>query len=115
MRTDLTVHDAVLLDAVERGRVHHDPLFDEDFEQIPDDVGARRAGHRMEPLKQANLVQLDDAADPNGMRLYRPTPHGREVLEEIRAVVASTTQRAVDTYRDYLASTGGGEHPGGDR
>lgn len=115
MRHDLTVRDAALLDAVEQGRVHHDPNFHEDFEVIPDGTGAaRRAGHRLEPLKRAKLVQLDDEADSDGVRLYRPTPHGREVLEEIRAMITDTTRRAIDACRDYMASTGG-TASGGDR
>lgn len=105
MRTDLTVREAALLDAVERGLVHHDPNFGEDFELIPDDVGARRAGHRLEPLKTEKLVELDDDADTDGLRLYRPTPHGREVLEEIRTLVATTSRRAVSAYLDHIVST----------
>lgn len=93
MRTDLDMEQVQLLTAVEQGRVHLDPRFSRpDFERIPDPpFGNRRATQRLRPLKMADLVELVGEAEAGayGVRPYRLTTRGEQVLAEARAQEAT--------------------------
>lgn len=88
MQISLDAEQVQLLVAVEQGRVHADPRFTKpDFERIPDPpFGNRRAGRRLDPLKRFRLIELVDGseADRFGVRLYKLTALGEQILAEVR-------------------------------
>lgn len=99
MQITLDLDHVELLVAVGQGRVHSDPRYTRpDFEKQPDPpFGQRRAGRRLAPLKAARLVRLAEDADQYGVRLYELTPHGEEVLAEVRRQEAAANADAAAT------------------
>ena len=97
MKITLSPDDVQLLAAVEQGLVHSDPRFRApDFERDPATPHThKRATQRLRPLKQTHLVELVDAseADKYGVRLYRLTVRGKEVLAQARAAEAEGPDR----------------------
>jgi len=87
-RISLDADQVQLLTAVQQGRVHHDPRFTRpDFEKEPGPpMVLKRATQRLAPLKRQRLVELapESEALGNGVRLYKTTTLGDEVLAEVR-------------------------------
>jgi hypothetical protein len=89
MEITLNADDVTLLVAVEQGRVENDPRFiAPDFETDPGPPAMRRrATQRLKPFKRWALVELvgEDQADRYGVRMYRLTARGEQLLAEARA------------------------------
>ncbi|MEV7268424.1 hypothetical protein AB0N38_33195 [Micromonospora aurantiaca] len=101
MEIALDLEQVQLLAAVELGRVHMDPRFTRpDFERLPPGAGTRRATGRLKPLKRALLVDLADEPDQYGIRLYRLTRLGEQVL-------AAAREQAETAAGDALPAGGG--------
>ncbi|MFI2650185.1 hypothetical protein [Micromonospora fulviviridis] len=85
MEIALDTEQVQLLVAVEQKRVHMDPRFRApDFERDPGPpLAMKRATQRMVPLKRMRLVELEPA-DKSGVRLYKLTTLGEQVLAEVR-------------------------------
>ncbi|WP_320067674.1 hypothetical protein [Micromonospora sp. RTGN7] len=101
MEIALDEDQVALLAAVADHRVHSDPRFSRpDFERQPDGNPHhnRRATARLRPLKTALLVELVDEADGDGVRLYRLTDHGEQVLTAARAQAEPTATAPATCY-----------------
>lgn len=89
MKIELTADSVALLAAVEQHRVHMDPRFTApDFEVDPGPPAMRRrATQRLRLFKRWHLVELvdEDQADRYGVRAYRLTQLGAQLLDEARA------------------------------
>lgn len=88
MEIALDAEQVLLLVAVEQHRVHMDPRYTApDFEKEPGPpVALKRATQRLAPLKRMRLVDLVDEAEADryGVRLYRLTTLGEQVLADVR-------------------------------
>ena len=88
MEITLDVDQVQLLTAVGEHLVHMDPRYTApDFERDPGPPATlKRATQRLAPLKRLRLVELvdEDEADRFGVRLYRLTTLGEQVLEQVR-------------------------------
>ncbi|WP_320069131.1 hypothetical protein [Micromonospora sp. RTGN7] len=94
MEIILDEDQVALLAAVDAGRVHADARFSRpDFERLSDNRHhTRRATARLRPLKAALLVELTSDADNEGIRLYRLTTRGEQIL-----TAATEQARSADT------------------
>ncbi|TDB95378.1 hypothetical protein E1091_10255 [Micromonospora fluostatini] len=101
MEIVLEVEQVELLAAVQRGQVHMDPRIRRpDYERLSDNRHhTRRATARLRPLKKAELVELAEAADHDGVRLYRLTDRGE-------AVLAAAQQQAEDAKASDTSTPG---------
>ncbi|WP_319460070.1 hypothetical protein [Micromonospora sp. RTP1Z1] len=88
MEIALDAEQVLLLVAVDQKRVHTDPRYTApDFERDPGPpLVLKRATQRLAPLKRMRLVELVDEAEADryGVRLYRLTTIGEQVLAEVR-------------------------------
>lgn len=101
MEIALDTDQVQLLVAVEQHRVHMDPRYRApDFERDPGPpVVLKRATQRLQPLKRMRLVQLVDEvdeteADQFGLRLYRLTERGEQVLAQVLELEAAARAEA---------------------
>ncbi len=98
MEIALDTDQVQLLVAVEQRRVHADPRYRApDFERDPGPpVVLKRATQRLQPLKRMHLVQLVDEseADQFGVRLYKLTARGEQVLAQVRDMEAAARAEA---------------------
>lgn len=88
MEITLDAEQVLLLVAVEQHLVHMDPRYTApDFERDPGPpMVLKRATQRLAPLKRMRLVELVDEAEADrfGVRLYKPTALGEQVLAAVR-------------------------------
>ncbi|MEU0081389.1 hypothetical protein ABZY58_26105 [Micromonospora tulbaghiae] len=98
MEIALDTDQVQLLVAVEQHRVHMDPRYRApDFERDPGPpVTLKRATQRLQPLKRMHLVQLVDEteADQFGVRLYKLTERGEQVLAQVLELEATACAEA---------------------
>ncbi|MEV4270576.1 hypothetical protein [Micromonospora aurantiaca (nom. illeg.)] len=98
MEITLDTDQVQLLVAVDQKRVHMDPRYTRpDFERDPGPpVALKRATQRLQPLKRMRLVELVDEseADRYGVRLYKLTARGEQVLAEVREMEAAARAEA---------------------
>ncbi|MDG4749333.1 MULTISPECIES: hypothetical protein [Micromonospora] len=98
MEITLDTDQVQLLVAVDQKRVHMDPRYTRpDFERDPGPpVALKRATQRLQPLKRMHLVELVDEseADRYGVRLYKLTARGEQVLAEVREMEAAARAEA---------------------
>ncbi|MCW6005557.1 hypothetical protein K1W54_13355 [Micromonospora sp. CPCC 205371] len=115
MEIALTADDVALLAAVAQHRVHMDPRFTApDFEVDPGPPAMRRrATQRLRPLQRWQLGELVDDADRYGVRLYRLTARGAQLLDEARAQEALAHAEAATwgTPADSPAAPAAGADP----
>ncbi|MFI6332935.1 hypothetical protein ACIBBG_32090 [Micromonospora chersina] len=93
MEIALDTEQVQLLVAVEQQRVHMDPRYTRpDFEKDPGPpMTLKRATQRLAPLKRMRLVELVDESEASayGLRLYKLTTLGEQVLAEVRDLEAT--------------------------
>lgn len=98
METSLNAEQLQLLDAVDKGRVHHDARIPRPDWEVRAEYpfGHRRAGQRLAPLMRMRLVELagKDEADANGVRLYKLTKLGEQIRSEAHEQESSARTEA---------------------